>query len=222
MKYVLGLDLGTHSAGWAVVEIDEGGNPVALKDAGVRIFEAPVEPRTKLPKNAARRTARQHRKQLARKKQRRLLLLSILQANGLLPSDPIELEALLLNDETLNPYHLRAQGLDSQLAAHEFGRVLFHLNQRRGFKSNRKTSFGELLKAVPAIASLIEKEEADEAEKELKKSKKFESASGSDDGVVKAGIGLLRKSIESQGARTLGEYLHLVKTGRSPRPGTCQ
>jgi CRISPR-associated endonuclease Csn1 len=38
----------------------------------------------------------------------------------------------------LNPYQLRAKALVEQLHDHELGRVIFHLNQRRGFKSNRK------------------------------------------------------------------------------------
>src|SRR3546814_9170555 len=38
----------------------------------------------------------------------------------------------------LDPYDLRKRGLDERLEPHEIGRALFHLNQRRGFKSNRK------------------------------------------------------------------------------------
>ena len=38
-----------------------------------------------------------------------------------------------------NPYGLRKKGLDEKLDAHAFGRILYHLNQRRGFKSNRKS-----------------------------------------------------------------------------------
>src|SRR3546814_17890673 len=37
-----------------------------------------------------------------------------------------------------DPYDLRKRGLDERLEPHEIGRALFHLNQRRGFKSNRK------------------------------------------------------------------------------------
>ncbi len=39
----------------------------------------------------------------------------------------------------MDPYRLRAQALDSRLEPHQLGRALFHLGQRRGFKSNRKT-----------------------------------------------------------------------------------
>src|SRR3546814_1452388 len=37
-----------------------------------------------------------------------------------------------------DPYDLRKRGLDERLEPHEIGRALFHPNQRRGFKSNRK------------------------------------------------------------------------------------
>ncbi len=40
---------------------------------------------------------------------------------------------------SLDPYPLRAMGIVDKLSPYEFGRALFHINQRRGFKSNRKT-----------------------------------------------------------------------------------
>lgn len=51
-----------------------------------------------------------------------------------MPRDPQAAKKL----ETLDPYVLRVQALDEKLNPHEIGRALFHLNQRRGFKSNRK------------------------------------------------------------------------------------
>jgi CRISPR-associated endonuclease Csn1 len=43
----------------------------------------------------------------------------------------------------LNPYELRAKGLDAELTPHELGRVLYHIVQRRGFLSNRKSDSTE-------------------------------------------------------------------------------
>jgi len=45
--------------------------------------------------------------------------------------------------EAIDPYFLRAKGLDEALTPGEFARALFHINQRRGFKSNRKADSGD-------------------------------------------------------------------------------
>ncbi|MDA0791918.1 MAG: type II CRISPR RNA-guided endonuclease Cas9 [Proteobacteria bacterium] len=54
---------------------------------------------------------------------------------SLMPADEAERKSL----ETLDPYFLRARALDHALPPHEVGRAMFHLGQRRGFKSNRKS-----------------------------------------------------------------------------------
>lgn len=56
-------------------------------------------------------------------------------AARLFPLDKAEQQALV----SLNPYRLRAEGLTRELSPYELGRALFHLQQRRGFKSNRRT-----------------------------------------------------------------------------------
>ncbi|KKL28677.1 hypothetical protein LCGC14_2372740, partial [marine sediment metagenome] len=58
---------------------------------------------------------------------------------GLMSSDPAEAKAL----ELFDPYQLRAEGLDAALPLPRFGRALFHLNQRRGFRSNCKADRGD-------------------------------------------------------------------------------
>ena len=72
--------------------------------------------------------------------------------SGLMPASPSEAKEL----ELLDPYELRAKGLDERLDLHHLGRTFFHLNQRRGFKSNRKTDRGdnEAGKIVSATARL--------------------------------------------------------------------
>ncbi len=52
-----------------------------------------------------------------------------------MPADPAGRKAL----EAVDPWRLRGEGLDRTLSLHELGRAIFHLNQRRGFKSNRRT-----------------------------------------------------------------------------------
>ncbi|EGK12163.1 hypothetical protein HMPREF0476_0162 [Kingella kingae ATCC 23330] len=46
LNYILGLDLGIASCGWAVVEMDEQENPLRLIDVGVRTFEEAETPKT--------------------------------------------------------------------------------------------------------------------------------------------------------------------------------
>jgi CRISPR-associated endonuclease Csn1 len=58
---------------------------------------------------------------------------------GLMPADIDERKKL----ELLDPYELRAKALDEKLPLHHLGRALFHLNQRRGFESNRKADTEE-------------------------------------------------------------------------------
>ena len=56
-----------------------------------------------------------------------------------MPPDKDQRKAL----ERLDPYALRARALDHPLEPCELGRAIFHLDQRRGFKSNRKTAGDE-------------------------------------------------------------------------------
>ena len=138
----LGLDIGTNSIGWAAVLLDERGEPCGLLDMGVRIFPDGREPskRGDGPSNAvARRTARGQRRRGDRYKARRTKLLGALVDYGLMPQDPAERKSL----ESKDPYELRARALDNALEPHELGRALFHLDQRRGFKSNRKMAGDE-------------------------------------------------------------------------------
>jgi len=138
-SYTLGLDLGTNSVGWAMVaregEVFENGRCIL---AGVRVFPAGVpnlnEKKEQAP-GQTRREKRSQRRVVYRRKQRRRLLRRILVKTGLLPPNREGLSALMKR----NPYELRARGLDDALEPHEFGRTLYHLCQRRGFKSNRKT-----------------------------------------------------------------------------------
>src|SRR3546814_15753732 len=51
-----------------------------------------------------------------------------------MPADADESKLVAERD----PYPLRARALDERLEPYEIGRALFHLNQRRGFLSNRK------------------------------------------------------------------------------------
>lgn len=128
MKTRLGLDIGTNSIGWCLYEGD------AIKDIGVRIFSDGRDPKSGASLAVDRREARAMRRRRDRFIGRRSALLRELIAHGLLPADKTAAKAL----EVTDPYALRVKALDEPLDPHEIGRALFHLNQRRGFKSNRK------------------------------------------------------------------------------------
>lgn len=137
----LGLDIGATSIGWWLNEVDAG-RITKVVDGGVRIFSDGREPakggRPGKPLAEKRRIARGMRRRRDRYLRRRTSLLRKLASAGLMPQDPDEAKAL----EVLDPYKLRAEGLKISLPLTHFGRALFHLNQRRGFKSNRKTDKG--------------------------------------------------------------------------------
>lgn len=135
MRYRLALDLGTTSLGWAMIRLSADNAPCAIIKAGVRIFSDGRNPKDGSSLAVTRREARAMRRRRDRLLKRKARMMSTLIAHGFFPKDAAERKAL----ETLNPYTLRAKGLDAALTPAEFGRALFHINQRRGFKSNRKT-----------------------------------------------------------------------------------
>ena len=150
----LGLDVGSNSIGWALLGLNEEQKPCNIIAIGVRIFSDGRDPKTKATLAAERRLARSMRRNRDRYLQRRKVLMNALVRHGLMPKSENERKKLV----RLNPYRLRSEALRGPLPAHHLGRALFHLNQRRGFKSNRKTdgeesgvvksSIGELRKRM--------------------------------------------------------------------------
>jgi CRISPR-associated endonuclease Csn1 len=160
-NYLLGIDLGTDSLGWAVVRVDDQDKPTEIVRLGVRRFEAGVvgniEAGRDEPPTTARRTARQQRRQLWRRAHRATKLYRNLARAGLLPEGaeaPDDRHRMLqaLDRQLLSkfvpqgdrqaahvlPYRLRAAALEQALEPFEIGRALYHLGQRRGFLGSRK------------------------------------------------------------------------------------
>ena len=138
MAYRLGLDLGANSIGWCVLRLDPAGAPAELVDVGVRVHPDGRNPKDGSSLAAARRLPRSMRRNRDRYLQRRANLLSALSGFGLMPTDADERKRI----SALDPYALRAAALHRRLESSELGRVIFHLNQHRGFKSNRKVDRG--------------------------------------------------------------------------------
>jgi CRISPR-associated endonuclease Csn1 len=133
----LGLDIGSTSIGWWLYRLKDGSISEVV-DGGVRLFSDGRDPKTGVSLAVERRNARAMRRLRDRYLRRRATLMKRLAAAGLMPNDPEQAKAL----EALDPYTLRAEALDRPLSLTELGRALFHLNQRRGFKSNRKADRG--------------------------------------------------------------------------------
>ncbi|MBB4284321.1 type II CRISPR RNA-guided endonuclease Cas9 [Roseospira goensis] len=133
------FDIGTNSLGWAVLALDDRQQPSDLIDLGVRVFDDGREPQKKTSLNEGRRLARGARRRRDRLLRRKADFMAALIDSSLMPADETARKAL----ESLDPYALRRKGLDQALTAHELGRALFHLSQRRGFRSNRKANPGE-------------------------------------------------------------------------------
>ncbi len=150
MARILGLDLGTNSIGWALIDDAEK----RIVDIGVRIFPEGVnlEKGKEVSKNATRREKRQLRRQNFRRKMRKRMLAKNLQQHGMFPAtDNIDLAitATRLSPEIssffqINPYEFRAKAYRGEkLTLMELGRVLYHFGQRRGYKENLQSGSDE-------------------------------------------------------------------------------
>ena len=135
MHYTLGLDIGISSIGWAVLQNMPNGEPFKIEDLGVRIFEKAEQPKTGASLALPRREARSARRRLRRKRHRKERIKGLLQEVGCIGRE--ELESLLATSGfEKDVYILRSEGLDRQLTQEEWARVLLHLAQRRGYRSN--------------------------------------------------------------------------------------
>jgi len=214
-KHILGLDLGTNSIGWALLEEDKG-RPSKIVNLGSRIFIKAVEEKTPTPKNAKRRDARLTRRVLQRRARRKLRMLNYLVKMELLPKILREnTQPEIILNALGDPYQLRKKALDERLEPHELGRVLLHFVQRRGFLSNRKTLLDPEMRDDPDVQAVLA---------ELENEEDHSSERAKEETAFKSEIRVLRKTIEDEGCRTLGEYLatrapHECKRNRSREGG---
>ncbi|TWP20414.1 type II CRISPR RNA-guided endonuclease Cas9 [TM7 phylum sp. oral taxon 348] len=134
-KYSLGLDIGTSSVGWAVLDLDKK----RIHDLGVRIFERPEDPQNGDSLAKPRRDARSARRRLKRRRQRLNHLKQFFIDQNILTKDRVE-EVLDYKSDfnKLDVYGLRTKALTEELSPEELLKVLYQIAKRRGFKSNRK------------------------------------------------------------------------------------
>jgi len=202
-KKILGLDLGSNSLGWALLE-EKDGEVCKFIDLGSRIFSKAVEEKVPTPKNVKRRDMRLGRRVLQRRARRKQRMLNYLVSLSLLPKElQGNTQPEILLNKIGDPYQLRAKALDEQLSSHEFGRVLLHFVVRRGFLSAKKQVAGDLIDDPDTIAYLEEIDKIPSNDKE--------------EGAFKSDIAEVRNAIEESGSRTLGEYLHKHKQSECKR-----
>lgn len=206
-KYILGLDLGTASLGWALIKSDE-----SIVATGVRIFPEATEGKkenSKKPKNVARREYRLSRRQTRRTKYRKESIRQILSGAGLLPnhkkhvlekpeSDSIEAKDYFTTVKGsrnyqgfVSPYSLRKKALDEKLNLYDLGRIFFHLSRRIGFQMKEQIT---AQKSKATTNNALDKTDED-------KKKEKENAK------ITNNIETLKEEISNGNYKTLGAYL---------------
>ena len=167
MTKILGIDTGTNSLGWAIVE--KQADEYHLLDKGVNIFQegVKIEKGIESSKAADRTAHKAARVRNYRIKLRKIRLLRILSDAHLCPPlSKVELSAWRLKKEyPKNDLFMQWQGTDDESektpyayrhkCLHEcldfnsmtdryiLGRAFYHMIQRRGFLSNRKDQSGD-------------------------------------------------------------------------------
>jgi len=135
-RKVLGLDLGVGSIGWCLITLDKDEKPQSILGMGSRIVPLSTDDATEftqgkaITKNKMRTVARTIRKGMDRYQLRREALKKVLREHGMLPDES------LIQLPLLELWKLRARAATpgEQLSLTELGRVLLHINQKRGYK----------------------------------------------------------------------------------------
>ena len=198
MERILGIDTGTNSLGWAIVDKEDGITTLVAKGTNIFSEGVKIEKGIESSKAAERTGYRSVRKHYWRRKVRKIRLLTILVENHLCPSldkdslrqwrlkkvypdNELFMEWQRTEDKAdVNPYRFRHICLTEKLDLTDItqryilGRALYHLNQRRGFLSNRKETTKE------------------------------------SEGAVKEGISSLSEEMANAGCEYLGEYFYLL------------
>ena len=137
MKKILGLDLGTTSIGWALVnEAEDKDERSAIINLGVRVNPLTTDESQNFEKgkaietNAVRRDKRGARRNLQRYKLRRSALISLLKEHGFITDESILSEQG--NASTFETYRLRAKAVIEEITLEQFARVLLMINKKRG------------------------------------------------------------------------------------------
>jgi CRISPR-associated endonuclease Csn1 len=143
MKKILGLDLGTTSIGWALVnEAEAKEEKSSIIKIGVRVIPLSTDEESDFQKgkaisiNADRTLKRGARRNLDRYQQRRDALVNILKSNNLISDTTILSEDG--KQTTFATYEKRAKAPYEKIDKESLAKVFLMINKKRGYKSSRK------------------------------------------------------------------------------------
>lgn len=161
-KTILGLDLGTNSIGWSLIQHDSEKKTGQILGMGSRIIPmgaelSKFEQGQAQTKNANRRISRGLRKLNKRYKQRRNKLIYVLQQFGMLPSqiklsepfsNPLKVDRISILPIAKNQkqysatdlLELRVRALYEQVSLEELGKIIYLFNQLRGYSGSGNES----------------------------------------------------------------------------------
>lgn len=148
MKKILGLDLGTTSIGWAIInEPETDKEQASINRLGVRVIPLTTDEETNFEQgkpittNAQRTLDRSARRNLQRYKLRREKLLAIFKRETWIPTHWKYAESG--DNSTFNTLKLRARAATQEISLEELAKVLLHINKKRGYRSSRKLNSEE-------------------------------------------------------------------------------
>ena len=166
MKKILGLDLGTNSIGWALVnESENEDEKSSITKLGVRVNPLTVDELTNFEKgksittNADRTLKRSIRRNLQRYKLRKENLIEILKENGFITEQTLLSENG--NKTTFETYRFRAKAATEEVTLEQLARILLMINAKRGYKSSRKVKSldeGQLIDGMGIAKKLYEED----------------------------------------------------------------
>lgn len=134
-KLKLGLDLGSGSIGWAVIRENDTDREILSMGSRIVPIESTIlsdfNKGNDISINADRTTYRSTRRNYDRYQLRRHNLTKKLNTLGMLPDETL----MCADQKTL--WGLRAKAATEQIGLQELGRVLYHINQKRGYKPTK-------------------------------------------------------------------------------------
>lgn len=130
MKYILGLDVGIGSVGWAVVK-DDNNIHNRIEDFGVRLFASGEVPNKNERYSQVRRGYRSVRRLIRRRSHRKWRIKAHFENIGLCNIKDID---EYFETASPNIIALRVKALDEQIAPQELAACLINICNRRGYK----------------------------------------------------------------------------------------